>query len=198
MHYADFLKEQGNLLTIITEEERPFERLFALRENPILLNDLNQFFEDQEKQYEIQIEKFEKDILAWKTLEDHVRAKNLRPTDPSPRFDIINGANVTSVDRLSDRKGLFLTIETPDFRKEKALMEMKTFQVDNVLVCAGYRSHSSIDLNCFCNDEPGLYQLGLNESGETELLKQGIKKAEKIVKNMLTYFSKVEEENLDK
>jgi hypothetical protein len=198
LSYADFLKDQSHQLTIITEEERPFARLFAERENPILLNDLNQFFEEQEKQYQLQIEKFEEDILVWKSLEDHIKAKAPRPVEPNARFDIQNGANVTSVDRLLDRKGLFLTIETPEFRKEKAFFDMKTFQVDNVLVCTGYRANSSIDLNCFSKEEPGLYQLGINESGETECLNQGIQKTERILKNMLTYFSKVEENNLEK
>jgi hypothetical protein len=197
LEYSQFLENQSNNLIIITDEGRPFNRLFEERKSPALLKDLNEFFDTQEKNYNLQIQKFEKDILVWKSLDDHVRAKTDKPNEPTPRFDILNGANVTSIDRLLDRKGLFLTVETPHFRTEKAPIEIKTFQIDYVLVCTGYDSNGTLNKSCFNSAEPGLYTLGINENGETSLLDEGIQKTKVILNNMLTFFSKSEEDSLD-
>jgi hypothetical protein len=197
LEYINFLEDNSHKLTIITDEERPFEQLFTERENPLLLKALNRFFDVQENNYKKQIVEFEKNILEWKSLDDHIKTKSAKPEEPTPCFDIINGANVTSIDKLLDRKGLFLTVETPDFREEKSPLEMKTFQVDHVFVCTGFKSHGSLDNDCFRTEEPGFYQLGINEDGKTSLLPEGIKKTKSILNNMLTFFSKVEEDSLD-
>jgi hypothetical protein len=66
---------------------------------------------------------------------------------------------VTSVDRLLDKNEVFVTIESPDFRKNKSeTIELKTLAVDAVLVSQGYFPHSILKQG-MKEIEPGYYQM---------------------------------------
>lgn len=92
-----------------------------------------------EKDFQLEIDKFEKKLREWQEMEDYIRAKYPRPAEPIPRLNFFSGHNVTAVDELIDRKRLFLTLEHPDFREGKKhpannQLELKTIGVDRIFV----------------------------------------------------------------
>lgn len=181
-------------VTLITDEERPFEKLFREAKDEALLKELGQFFDVQENAFNEKIETFESEMRKWKDLDKNERMKTPPPVEPSPQFDIIPGANITSLDKLIDREGLFVTVESPGFRESRPEYHLKTLPADTVLVCTGHQKNSQLNLNNFTEAEPGLYSLLKGKDGEPILIHQAEKHFQVIIKDMLSYFAKNEEQ----
>jgi hypothetical protein len=112
-----------------------------------------------EKAYEKQKVNFEEKLREWRDLEDYIKVKIPIPIEPFKKLTIYSGFNVTSVDKLLDKNEVFVTIESPDFRKNKSeLVELKTLAVDAVLVSQGYFSQSVLKQG-MREIEPGYYQM---------------------------------------
>src|SRR5690606_21044475 len=91
---------------------------------------------DAQEEWERRVSEFEIKISEWKELDPHVKAKVPRPQEPERKLRFLTGYNVTSLDRLIDRPGVFVTLERPQFRAEESLL---TLGCDAVVVATGHR-----------------------------------------------------------
>ncbi len=121
-----------------------------------LINGFKDLIDRNEKNYQNEIEDFNKRVVEWKNLESHVRMKKPRPVEPRPRLMIYNGATVTSVDKLLDREGLFLTIEGSELLGTSE--QMLTIPASRLLVDNGSCSELSYD-KIIDDQEVGFYKL---------------------------------------
>ena len=129
---------------------------------------------------------FEKKMHEWRDLEDYIKVKIPKPLEPIAKLKIFEGYDVTSVDRLLDREGVFATIESPDFRSfVKTPNDLKTLPAEAILVSAGVDLNDSVGVG-FVKDEPGFYQL--NASTLTE----GLAQIKAIEEKILTFFSRAQ------
>lgn len=102
---------------------------------------------------------FETKLREWRDLEDYVRVKVARPIEPAPLLVIHEGYDVTSVDRLLDREGVFATIEAPEFREfKKGKEEMMTLAADALCIARGV-SNETLGDDSLLSKEPGFYAL---------------------------------------
>ena len=109
---------------------------------------------------------FEKKMHEWRDLEDYVKVKIPKPIEPEAKLKIFQGYDVTSVDRLLDREGVFATIETPDFREfVKVPNDLKTLPAEAILIACGVDLLDSLAIGLNCN-EPGFYRLEANDLDE--------------------------------
>lgn len=126
---------------------------------------------------------FEKKMREWRDLEDYVKVKIPKPVEPIPLLVIHQGYDVTSVDRLLDREGVFATIEAPDFRDfntNKA--EMMTLAADALCIARGVSSKNLA--SGLLNDEPGFYALQSTD------IDSALFEIKKIEEKILNYFKK--------
>ncbi len=189
--YEDLLTKSLIQVTIITNEEAPFQKLMNQLEHSALAKRLDLLLKNEVESYQYLIEQFEKDILDWKSLQAHMRLKIPRPMEPQANFDIFHGVNIMSIDQFLDREGLFVTLEAPTFRPQRSPISVKTLHLDKIFVCTGYKSHTCLDHDHFLkNEEPGLYFLGLTQDGKTSTLQEGIENIDDIIKKVLTFFSR--------
>jgi len=135
--------------------------------------------------FEKEKEIFEKKIREWRDLEDYVKVKVPKPLEPEAKLKIFQGYDVTSVDRLLDREGVFATIESPDFRDYAPVNDLKTLPADAILVGCGVIETSLVESGEKA-DEPGYYLL----QGTT--LSTGLHQIQKIEENILSFFSRAE------
>ena len=77
-----------------------------------------------------------KSLREWRDLEDYMKAKIPRPQEPSKNPAFFCGFNTTSVDKLIDRKEVFVTIEDAPFKSNSN--SIKTIPCDKVAVLTGY------------------------------------------------------------
>lgn len=127
---------------------------------------------------------YETKIREWRDLEDYVKVKVPKPIEPTPLLVIHEGYDVTSVDRLLDREGVFTTIESPDFREYATKpSDMMTLAADALCIACGVSSES-LGKNSLAENEPGHYVLN-SFSIDTAL--EDIKKIEQ---DILNYFKK--------
>jgi hypothetical protein len=103
-------------------------------------------------------EQFEIKLREWRDLDDFVKVKIPKPVEPVPLLVIHEGYDVTSVDRLLDRKGVFATIESPDFRADaKKSSDMMTLSADALCIARGYKEEKLSE--SLQSEELGYYQL---------------------------------------
>lgn len=129
--------------------------------------------------------RFQTKMHEWRDLEDYVKVKVPMPVEPRAKILFYEGYDVTSVDRLLDREGVFATIETPDFRDVvEAKEDLKTIAADAICVARGLclRDNLGISLE---HDEPGYYLL------EAADLDDGLLRIKSIEENLMNYFKKV-------
>lgn len=144
------------------------------------LLDFSQSLFDKEK---IQ---FEKKMHAWRDLEDYEKVKIPKPILPSARLKVFQGYDVTSVDRLLDREGLFATIESPDFRDyATSLNDLKTLPAEALLVACGVDLDESVARGLQVN-EPGFYRLDASD------LTCGFAQIKLIEEKILAFFSRAQ------
>lgn len=123
---------------------------------------------------------YETKIREWRDLEDYVKVKVPKPIEPTPLLVEHIGYDVTSVDRLLDREGVFTTIESPDFRAYATKpSDMMTLAADALCIARGVVEESFMPTT-----EPGYYVLN---SASVETVVSDIKKIEE---NILNYFKK--------
>jgi len=161
-----------------TEYTNPFHHEWLNEEVKKLVLEVKTHFE---KEKEI----FEKKIREWRDLEDYVKVKVPKPLEPEAKLKIFQGYDVTSVDRLLDREGVFATIESPDFRDYAPVNDLKTLPADAILVGCGVIETSLVESGEKA-DEPGYYLL----QGTT--LSTGLHQIQKIEENILSFFSRAE------
>jgi hypothetical protein len=119
----------------------------------------------------------------WRDLEDYVKVKIPKPIEPVPLLVIHQGYDVTSVDRLLDRDGVFATIESPDFREQTGSSEMMTLAADVLCVARGVSQETLAGNNLVLN-EPGYYSI------RTTNMNMVFDEIKLIEKDILKYFKK--------
>ncbi|MDD4972886.1 MAG: hypothetical protein PHY93_00965 [Bacteriovorax sp.] len=129
---------------------------------------------------------FEKKMHDWRDLEDYIKVKIPKPIEPEAKLKVFQGYDVTSVDRLLDREGVFTTIETPDFRDyAKTPNDLKTLPAEAILVSCGVDPLDSKALGLQAH-EPGFYQLNATD------LTEGLAQIKLIEEKILAFFSRAQ------
>jgi len=202
---SEWIKNPEHNISLVTTEGVIFQGMFTNSSHRDLSHKFNQFLEEQMLDFEKACEVYEKEIREWRDLDSHIKAKTPKSQEPIPRFDVYNGCNVSAVDRLLDREGLFVTCETIDFRGERRQIELKTLGCDSIIVCTGYGvdqslmkglrtdfSHHGKSSNCDSGTHPeaGFYTLGAMKTNDRYDLKDGIAQLPQIEKNILSFFSR--------
>lgn len=177
-----FFSHPDRKLILVTKEKTPFENLKG-------------FFKEIKEEYEKRVEIFQAEINKWKDLEDYIKAKVPKPTEPIKRFEILTESTISSLDRLLDKSNLFVTIESGQ--------EVRTIALDAILVATGYQIETSIfkglhmdfdygekTSKSFTHVEPGIYSLGPIIKEKRYNLKDGLEQIPLILENMFTFFSK--------
>ena len=191
-------------VVVVTTEEKPFKNV--LNSNSFLKEDLKGFLDERNYDFQKGKEKFEKEVMEWKELEDYVKAKVPRPPEPVRNPMYWHAANVVSVDKLIDREDLYLTCEDIDFRGGGN--KIKTFSCDSILVACGYESshglysglRTGFDItrkralsDDGSHEEPGFFTLGPVKGREMEryTLWEGLEQIKMVRKRILSFFTKV-------
>lgn len=159
---SEWLSVSGHELNIITTELNCFE---GILENTDVSDDLKATAKDlikcHMKDWRDNCDKVTLEIQQWRDLASHERVKIAMPQMPDPKLKIYEGYSVTSVDRLLDREGLFLTLEMPRWRDPKdEKQEMLTVKQEAVFVMNGFEQ----ELSCTKGirehgEEPGFYSI---------------------------------------
>lgn len=137
-HLENWMKDPRMNVFIISTEAEPFKNFLEVA-TPEVRTKIESILEVMEKDLAQEIEKFEIKLREWQEMDDFIRVKYPRPTEPIPRLNFFSGHNVSAVDELIDRKRLFMTLEHPDFRAGKKhpmnnLLDLKTVGVDRIFV----------------------------------------------------------------
>ena len=111
-----------------------------------------------------------------------------KPQGPVAQFQVYIGCNVTSVDRLVDREGVFLTLEAPSFRQHNLQKGIKVINADAVLGVTGHRKKPELPTH-LREQEPGL----MGPSPETSLFWPTQSDFSQILQTVKHYFSPREE-----
>jgi hypothetical protein len=152
--------------------------------NEWLSNELKAFLELSNTQFEKDKKIFETKIREWRDLEDYVKAKIPKPLEAEAKIKIFQGYDVTSVDRLLDREGLFATIESPDFREHAPINDLKTLAADAILVGCGVSDNVDFARGLAVN-EPGYFKL------EAANFKDGWAQIKEIETQIMSFFTRV-------
>lgn len=166
-----------------------FKKIFWIFESNLkklnLESPLKELLNYYEEEYNKEILNYEKLLFSWRELEDYIQAKIEKPILPNRKIEIFSCCNVTAIDQLIDQEGLFITIESPDYREDfKAENELKTISVDAIVVANGYQKNTKS--NGLREDEVGYFYLVENNGDQNlQLLKN-------IEMQILNYFTKVE------
>lgn len=140
--------------------------------------------EKTKKDYEIKKRIYEENLFKWRDLEDYMKAKVPMPIEPIEKIQIYEGYTVTSIDKLLDRNGVFVTIESPDFREHSNVKgDLKTIPCDVVVVQNGVKSNESLSENLSI-EEPGYYIL------QSDSIKEGVLEILEIEEKVMNFFSK--------
>ncbi len=127
--------------------------------NAWLDNEVANLLSEVESKFDKAKLEFETKMREWRDLEDYVKVKVPKPIEPTPLLVIHQGYDVTSVDRLLDREGVFATIEAPDFREhKKSGEEMMTLAADALCIARGVRNNTLGD-DSLLKSEPGFYAI---------------------------------------
>lgn len=146
-------------------------------------NAASKFLAEINERFEKSKLEFEKKIHEWRDLEDYVKVKVPKPIEPTPLLVQHIGYDVTSVDRLLDREGVFATIESPDFRAHSSKsQDMMTLAGDALCIAKGVKE-TSIGHGLH-SKEPGYYILNSKD------LDSAVTDIKKIEENVLNYFKK--------
>lgn len=127
---------------------------------------------------------FEVKLREWRDLEDYVKVKIPKPIEPVPQLVIHEGYDVTSVDRLLDRAGVFATIESPEFRSfSRNPGDMQTLSADAICIANGVMEES-LGGASLIESEPGYYVMRSSDINEA------IDEIKSIEESILNYFKK--------
>lgn len=191
----EWTRVSGNELTLVTDRKLPFEGL-----SDELKVDMDAFIQEEEGHFTLKMEAYRDEVFKWRELESYMKAKIPMPTEPKPPFEILNNSFITSIDKLIDNDGWYLTVETPEFKEGDATVDLRTLKADNILVLKGYRRDLSLCENLQTeynkkknnslnpkgfHSEPGFYTLCADNLNEGKTL------IKEITKNMLSFFSRI-------
>lgn len=156
----------------------------APRKSAWLNEKLNQILTDSALLFNNDKIEFEKKMYDWRDLEDYIKVKIPRPVEPRPKISFYEGYDVTSVDRLLDREGVFVTLETPDFRRCAIVPnDMKTIATDAILIACGFEADNTFAKGII-QDEPGYYTI------ESDNIRDGLMMIKTIEQKILSFFSR--------
>lgn len=190
-NFENWLKKESTELLLITTESSPFGE-FKKEKPEFYEKEISPIIDWISNEFQEQCEKFEKDIENWRQLPEFERAKNQRPEEPSPKHKVYPGFNITSLDQLIDREGLFVTVESSILRGHPDEY-LETLQVDAIFVATGFgnQKEENIILNSF-DKEPGYFYLDdLREYSHG--LRAGLLNVDATMKNVLSFFSQEED-----
>ncbi len=164
-----FLSQKKLNLHFVCTDNIPFEEIAESEYEAF--TGFNDLVESASKEYEEEINIFNQRILEWKELESHERVKRPRPAEPVMRLSIYNGAVVSSVDKLLDRDGLFITLEGSELLG--SFDKLMTIGCDKIFVDNGQFSEPNYE--CLLQDaEKGFFKVSDREKiaqTEKELMK---------------------------
>lgn len=167
-----YLEDLTKTIQLVTSEEIPFNGI-DLKDKELIDGFRDLLAKDRE-QFNSEVTEFEKKIMEWRSLEPHIKAKTPAPAEPKPRLMIYNSAVVSSVDKLLDREGLFVTIEGSELLG--GAEQLKTLACDRICVDQGLYL-----------DTEKIRGLDHNEEGFYSLIDMSL---DEIKEDMLKYFSK--------
>ena len=160
-----------------------YDRL-SLNHKDALDYSCRQLFKDVEETFEEDKAAFETELRKWRDLEDHIKLKIAKPVEPQPKILFYEGYDVTSVDRLLDREGIFATIESAPFREVVGSEYLQTLAADFICVARGVEK-DSIGKGLMA-EEPGFFQL------DASTLDAGLAMINEIEQSLMNYFKKAE------
>lgn len=186
-------------VNIISSSQVPFSEVISelTNTNSEGIENLNNLINLNQDEFDSDIEKFNNEILAWKDLADYERVKVPKPAEPKSRLTIYNGAVVSSVDKLLDREGIFLTIEGNELLGTREIV--KTLSTDLIFVSNGenfvddFEKYLSISEEEYSKrqvsftKEPGFYRL------KQKNVEDNIKNIMLIEEELMKFFSRASE-----
>ncbi|WP_372655350.1 hypothetical protein [Halobacteriovorax sp.] len=194
-------EDEKRVVSLVTTEDRPFENFLKNHKESTLglmiTEVINKYFE----KLQISRREYEKSLFEWRGLEPHIKAKKAAPKEPTSQLNLITASNVTALDKLLDREGLFVTCETSSFRSSTEGMEeqISTVSCDGIFVCTGHEADTKTAKGLRVNfekrgegishSEPGYFTLNGIESGKSSL-SSGLKKISKIETEIMNFFSR--------
>ncbi len=187
----DWLENPGKELNIVTYQSSAFEKMLSDDKVDQNLKDkVRTLITKYMKNWRAECEQVEQELLKWRELEPHVKAKVTRPEFPEPKIKLYEGYTITSVDKLTDREQVFLTLELPAWKNEDGdRKELITLSQDRVLACTGYESDlTPIRSIKRVNHEPGFMEFHWNQ--EIPTLENGLDQVKALIDQVFTYFSK--------
>lgn len=177
---------QAHSLSLVTTETRPFEAFLKENYEKPLGQKLLKFLVQQDEDYQKRCDEYTQAVYEWRDLEDHEKVKRQSPKQPQRKFLLYPASNVTSLDYLTDREGLFVSTEQTSLRGGEE--KLSTLNVDGILVATGHQKNSELPQHMH-SEEPGYYQLKPKfEQGKgLAALSDKIKDIER---DMMSFFSK--------
>lgn len=146
--------------------------------------EVESFYQEVTRRFEESKAVFETKLREWRDLEDYVKVKIPKPQEPTSQLVIHEGYDVTSVDRLLDRAGVFATIESPDFRHfSKAQGDMMTLSADAICIANGV-VEETLGGAALNEGEPGYYVMRSSD------LNEAMGEIQSIEESILNYFKK--------
>lgn len=176
----------GLTLSLVTTELRPFEAFLKDNSEKPLAQKLLKFLVQQDEDYQKRCDDYTKELYEWRDLEDHEKVKRQSPQQPERKFFLYPSSNVTALDHLTDREGLFVSTEQTSLRGQSD--KLNTLNVDAILVATGHQYRSELPQQMSYR-EPGHYELKAKFDQGKGLIQMG-EKIKEIERDMMTFFSK--------
>lgn len=180
-------------INLITDSVNPFIDNTA-DEFKNLLVDFDNLLNFNQEEFDHGVKCFSEKIMEWKNLEDYIRVKVPKPAEPVSRLSIYNGAVVSSVDKLLDQDGVFLTMEGSELIGTREIL--KTLSSDLILVGNGFRSIDEFEDSLYLKIEDEKAALS-SEPGYYRIREFDFKKVDasclEIENDLMKFFSKAEE-----
>ncbi|WP_127718116.1 hypothetical protein [Halobacteriovorax sp. HLS] len=199
-------EDKSRMVSLVTTELKPYKDLWESKRCETLALGTMEILKTYYSKLQNDRTQYEKDLFAWRDLEPHVRAKTTEPKEPVSQLNIIPASNVTALDKLLDREGLFATVESHSFRNsgKKSEEYISTLACDAIFVCTGHSKSTDIFNGLRVDfdhdkmvarkengshDEPGFYTLGCTTLCKSSL-KHGLEQITEIEKEIMNFFSR--------
>lgn len=173
-----WLSVVGHSLTVITPEKSWLKEL-RTSDSENIIPVVDEFLNELMQTWRARAESFSQELHAWRA-ELEKGSKQVAPSEPIAPLTLFEGFNVTSIDRLSDRDELYLTIESPFWRGQTQDV-IKILSLD--CVCGLVPSPQTLGRGLALK-EPGFYRLTLNDQHDLET------SLEQVWNDVLKYFSR--------
>lgn len=203
-----WLEDDSHSLSLVTTETTIFEKLSKNESGKGIFKKALRVVERNREKLKGKIIQFEKDLHHWRDLEPHIKAKTPQPVEPRSQINFLTGYNVSALDRLLDREGLFVTLEMSPFREDyNPEKEMVTLAADTILVATGHYKDPTLFKGLLTKydemrkyplsekaetSESGFYIIGATKRAHNDRysLEDGLKDIDLIEKDILKFFSR--------